>query len=125
MHGLAAVSLDEEVVSSTRIREMIRLGQIDPASQMLGRPYALCGVVIKGDGLGRKLGFSTANIDVKGLILPPNGVYAVHAHEGGSTHRAVLNIGVRPTIEGAAPELRVEVRRPANSKARFDVVQGD
>ena len=108
VHGLAAVSLDEQVVSSTRIREMIRLGQIDPASQMLGRPYALCGVVIKGDGLGRKLGFSTANIDVKGLILPPNGVYAVHAHEGGSTHRAVLNIGVRPTIEGAAPELRVE-----------------
>ena len=108
VHGLAAVSLDEQVVSSTRIREMIRLGQLDPASQMLGRPYALCGAVIEGDGLGRKLGFPTANIDVKGLILPPNGVYAVHAHEGGKTRRAVLNIGVRPTIEGAAPEVRVE-----------------
>jgi riboflavin kinase/FMN adenylyltransferase len=108
VHGLAAVSLDNEVVSSTRIREMIRAGQLDLASQMLGRPYALCGTVIKGDGLGRKLGFPTANLDVNGLVIPPNGVYAAHAHEGGRTHRAVLNIGIRPTIQSAALERRVE-----------------
>jgi riboflavin kinase/FMN adenylyltransferase len=108
VHGLAAVSLDEQIVSSTRIREIIRIGQLDLASQMLGRPYALCGSVIKGDGLGRKLGFPTANIDVAGLLVPPNGVYAAHAHEGGRTHRAVLNIGVRPTIQSSAPEVRVE-----------------
>ena len=108
VHGLAAVSLDEHVVSSTRIREMIRSGQFDLASQMLGRPYALCGPVMKGDGVGRKLGFPTANIDVNSLAVPPNGVYAVHAHENGRTHRAVVNIGHRPTIPNAAPELRVE-----------------
>jgi riboflavin kinase / FMN adenylyltransferase len=108
VHGLAAVSLDGEAVSSTRIREMIRAGQLDLASQMLGRPYALCGSVIKGDGLGRKLGFPTANLDVSGMAIPPNGVYAVHAHEGGRTHRAVANIGVRPTIHSAAPVLHVE-----------------
>jgi riboflavin kinase/FMN adenylyltransferase len=108
VHGLAAVSLDEEVVSSTRIRETIRAGQLDLASQMLGRPYALCGAVLKGDGLGRKLGFPTANLDIAGLLTPPRGVYAVHAHEAGRTHRAVLNIGVRPTIQSGAPELRVE-----------------
>jgi riboflavin kinase / FMN adenylyltransferase len=108
VHGLAAVSLDEQVVSSTRIREMIRTGQFDLASQMLGRPYALCGLVMKGDQLGRKLGFPTANIDVSALLIPPTGVYAAHAHENGKTHRAVLNIGHRPTIAAATPELRVE-----------------
>jgi riboflavin kinase/FMN adenylyltransferase len=108
VHGLAAVSLDEQVVSSTRIREMIRTGQLDLTSQMLGRPYALCGTVIKGDRLGHKLGFPTANIDPTGLVIPPNGVYAVHAYEGGRTHRAVVNIGHRPTIESATPQVRVE-----------------
>lgn len=108
VHGLAAVSLDKQVVSSTRIRELIRNGQFDPASQMLGRPYALCGTVMTGDGLGRKLGFPTANLDVSGLVLPPNGVYAVHAHYAGKTYRAVLNIGHRPSIPNATPTLRVE-----------------
>lgn len=108
MHGLAAVSLDGEVVSSTRIREIIRAGQLDLASQMLGRPYALGGSVIKGDGLGRKLGFPTANIDITGRVLPPNGVYAAHAYDDGGTHRAVLNIGVRPTIQDTMPEVRAE-----------------
>lgn len=108
VHGLAAVSLDEQVVSSTRIRELIRNGQFDPASQMLGRPYALCGTVVTGDGLGRKLGFPTANLDVTGLVVPPNGVYAVHVQHAGKTYRTVLNIGHRPTIPNAIPTLRVE-----------------
>ena len=108
VHGLAAVSLDEQVVSSTRIRETIRAGQIDLASQMLGRPYALCGPVIKGDRLGHKLGFPTANLDVTDLLIPPTGVYAAHAHENGASHRAVVNIGYRPTVSNSAPELRIE-----------------
>ncbi len=108
VHGLAAVSLDEQVVSSTRIRDMIRGGQLDLASQMLGRSYALCGTVLKGDQLGRKLGFPTANIDVAGLVIPPQGVYAAHASENETIRRAVVNIGYRPTIRSAAPELRVE-----------------
>ena len=73
VHGLAAVSLDGQVVSSTRIREAIRSGNIDAASQMLGRPYAISGRVIEGDRIGRQLGFPTANLDVSGLMLPPNG----------------------------------------------------
>ena len=108
VHGLSAVSLDGEVVSSTRIRETIRTGQLDGAGQMLGREYALCGIVQRGDGLGRKLGFPTANIDTRGLVVPPGGVYAVHCALGGQSHRAVLNIGFRPTLQSAAPELRVE-----------------
>ncbi|MEI8039790.1 MAG: bifunctional riboflavin kinase/FAD synthetase [Verrucomicrobiota bacterium] len=108
VHGLAAVSLDGKAVSSTRIREAIRSGDLDAASQMLGRAYSVCGTVVRGDGLGRKLGFPTANLDATGLALPPNGVYAVHAETGGRRYLSVLNIGHRPTLESPAPQLRVE-----------------
>jgi len=108
VHGMAAVSLDGKAVSSTRIREAIAGGNLDAASQMLGRAYSLSGKVIPGEGVGRKLGFPTANIDVTGLALPPGGVYAVHADARGSTFRAVLNIGYRPTLKLATPALQVE-----------------
>ncbi len=98
VHGLAAVSLDGKIVSSTRIRELIRAGDIDAASQMLGRPYAISGRVIKGNRLGRQLGFPTANLDTTGLVLPPNGVYAGMANINGKSHRAAINIGFRPTV---------------------------
>jgi riboflavin kinase/FMN adenylyltransferase len=108
VHGLAAVSLGGKVVSSTRIRESVQLGNLDAASQMLGRAYSLSGVVMRGDQLGRQLGFPTANLDVVGLILPPHGVYLAHAQIDGASHRAVINIGLRPTVKAPAPELRVE-----------------
>ena len=108
VHGLAAVSLDGQIVSSTRIREMIRTGQFDGANQMLGREYALNGKVMGGDGIGRQLGFPTANIDVTGLALPPHGVWTVHAYVRKQVHRAVLNIGYRPTLKSPARDLRVE-----------------
>lgn len=108
VHGLAAVSLGGRAVSSTRIRERIAAGDLDAASQMLGRAYSLGGKVVMGDRLGQQLGFPTANIDVTGLALPPKGVYAVHAEVGGQRHRAVLNIGHRPTLQQPNPSLRVE-----------------
>ena len=108
VHGLAAVSLDGQAVSSTRIREAIRAGDFDSVTQMLGRAYSMAGTVVPGDGLGHKLGFPTANLDATGLVLPPHGVYAVHAEADGKTHRAVLNIGLRPTLQSPQPQLRVE-----------------
>jgi riboflavin kinase/FMN adenylyltransferase len=108
VHGMAAVSLDRKPVSSTRIREAIRAGEFDLASQMLGRAYSIAASVVTGDQLGRQLGFPTANLDATGLALPPNGVYAVHALARGKTHRAVLNIGTRPTLENPNPTVRVE-----------------
>lgn len=108
VHGIAAVSLDNEPVSSTRIRDTIRAGALDRATQMLGRKYALAGEIIRGDCLGRKFGFPTANLDTTGRVLPPHGVYAVHAYVRGSKHRAVLNIGVRPTLQSPTPQPRVE-----------------
>jgi riboflavin kinase/FMN adenylyltransferase len=109
VHGHAAVSLDGRVVSSTRIRERIAAGDLNAASQMLGRAYSVAGRVMRGDQLGRKLGFPTANIDITGLLAPPNGVYAVIAKLEGRAVRGVANIGVRPTIAGAKPERRFEI----------------
>jgi riboflavin kinase/FMN adenylyltransferase len=87
---------------------MIRVGDLDAASQMLGRQYALCGRVVEGDRIGRQLGFPTANLEVTNLVLPPHGVYAAVAKSQGRLYRAALNIGLRPTVASAAPVLRVE-----------------
>jgi riboflavin kinase/FMN adenylyltransferase len=108
VHGLAAVALDGETVSSTRIREVIRAGDFDAASQMLGRPYAISGRVIEGDRLGRQLGFPTANLDAAHLVLPPNGIYSGSTKLKGQLRRVALNIGFRPTVAATAPVLRVE-----------------
>lgn len=110
VHGLAAVSLNDEVVSSTRIRECISEGNLDSASQMLGRTYSISGRVTRGNQLGRKIGVPTANVDITGILTPPNGVYAVHAAVRGETYPAVANIGIRPTVaQNAEPRLEVHL----------------
>lgn len=108
VHGLAAVSLDGRTVSSTRIREAIRAGNLDAASQMLGRPYAIAGRVIEGDKYGRELGFPTANLETTGLVLPLGGVYAGLTVVKGKPYRVALNIGARPTLVSSKLDLRVE-----------------
>ena len=109
VHSLAAVSLDGKVVSSTRIREAIRNGRLDAVSQLLGRAYSVGGKVVRGDQLGRQMGFPTANLDVTGLALPPDGVYAVQVRAQGQSFRGVLNIGQRPTVQTSQPQQRFEV----------------
>jgi riboflavin kinase/FMN adenylyltransferase len=109
VHGLAAVSLAGQIVSSTRIRERIAAGDLNGASQMLGRTYSIAGKVTHGDKLGGKLGTPTANIDIGGLLTPPNGVYAVQVRMGNELHPGVANIGYRPTVNEPSPALRFEV----------------
>jgi len=108
VHGMSAVALDGEVVSSTRIRAALQSGDFDAASQMLGRPYSISGNVVHGDQLGNKLGFPTANVDVTGLVLPPDGVYAARVLMNRATHPAVLNLGTRPTVQTSKHERRLE-----------------
>ena len=109
VHGMAQVALDGKTISSTRVREAVRSGDLDFASQMLGRAYSISSIVEKGDQLGHRLGFPTANLHVSGLVLPPNGVYAAQAMVNGRNHRAVLNIGNRPTLQDPAAATRLEV----------------
>jgi riboflavin kinase/FMN adenylyltransferase len=108
LRALRDEELDGQSVSSTRIRDTVRAGDFAMAGRMLGRPYALRGTVIHGQHLGRKLDFPTANLDVTGLLTPPPGVYAAQAQLGAARHRAAVNIGHRPTVRSADPQLHVE-----------------
>ena len=102
-----------EAVSSTRIRACIAEGRVSEASHLLGYHYRLCGTVVGGYKVGRKMGFPTANIHVKECekMLPANGVYAVFVHveaNGGGNHVGMLNIGHRPTVNNGS-ERSIEV----------------
>jgi len=95
------VVADGEEVSSTRLRDAIRQGDMPRAHGLLGRPYAFRGRVVAGDRRGRTLGFPTANLHLKpGLLIPPDGVYAILADVGGTERQGVLNVGIRPTFGG-------------------------
>jgi len=95
------VVADGEEVSSTRLRDAIRQGDMPRVRRLLGRPYAFRGRVVTGDRRGRTLGFPTANLHLKpGLLIPPDGVYAVLADVDGTERRGVLNVGIRPTFGG-------------------------
>jgi riboflavin kinase / FMN adenylyltransferase len=89
--------------SSTRVRDAIARGDLDDATNLLGRRHSLSGVVETGDKRGRTIGFPTANIGGAIEVLPPHGVYAVYADE----RPGVMNLGVRPTVDGT--NLRIEV----------------
>ena len=89
-------------VSSTKIRTALAQGDIATANKYLGRPYDLSGQVVKGQQIGRSLGFPTANIQIAEdyKLLPRDGAYAVHAEVNSIRYKAILNIGDRPTVDG-------------------------
>ncbi|MFZ5818457.1 MAG: bifunctional riboflavin kinase/FAD synthetase [Chloroflexota bacterium] len=96
---LPAVQNGGHTLSSSLIRQRIAAGQVEAAAQSLGRPYALNGPVVHGDGRGRKINVPTANIDYpKDKVIPTNGVYAAWAWVGGERIPAATNIGVNPTF---------------------------
>ncbi|HUY67816.1 MAG TPA: bifunctional riboflavin kinase/FAD synthetase [Alphaproteobacteria bacterium] len=96
-----------EMMSSTRAREALQAGDPHTAAHILGRPWAIAGVIEKGDQRGRELGAATANIALGEYLRPKFGVYAVMAGRVGAGARlpGVANIGVRPTVGGAAEML--------------------
>ena len=103
--------LNEEPVSSTMIRKLIRFGKIREANRLLGYNYSITGNVIKGEGRGALLGFPTANIEITDTckIMPQNGVYAVKVIYNDGEYRGVMNIGNRPTFEGKNPTVEVHI----------------
>jgi len=105
------VAIDGVVVSSTLIRKAVESGDLATASCLLGRRYSVLGTVRRGDGIGRQLGFPTANLAAHNEQFPPNGVYAVRARTGRDWHPGVANIGVRPTVHDASERL-LEVHLP-------------
>ncbi len=109
--AIASVMLDSERVSSTALRQSLADGNLDRAARLLGRAYSISGRVVAGDGLGRKLGFPTANVQMKHNRPPLTGIFAVRLHD--ATHgalRGVASLGVRPTVKKqGAPVLEVYV----------------
>ncbi len=103
--GFAAVEMDEvrsagERVSSSRIRSLVLDGRIEEANALLGRPYAMTGTIVRGDRMGRRLGWPTINLAAENELFPRNGVYVskVRFPSFDGTFRSVTNVGVRPTV---------------------------
>ena len=98
-------------VSSTRIRNALEIGDIAAANGMLGYGYALEGVVVAGNRLGRTIGFPTANMKLYEplKLIPGRGVYAVQVDVLGETYRGMTNIGVRPTVGGTVPTIETHI----------------
>lgn len=100
----AQVSLDGEKIASTLVRKTLAEGDLEKVSRLLGRPFSLSGVVYKDRGLGKTIGFPTANLTIsERQLIPSNGVYLTQVSIEGEaeTYPGALNIGVRPTIENA------------------------
>ena len=90
-----------QIISSSTIRERLRRGDVPQAAVSLGRWYGVTGVVIRGEGRGRRLGVPTANVEVpREKLVPARGVYAAYATLAGDSYPAAVNIGVRPTFGG-------------------------
>jgi riboflavin kinase/FMN adenylyltransferase len=139
VNALPPVMHEGERISSTRIRQSIRDGALANAAAMLGRPYGIEGVVIKGQQLGRTIGFPTANLALGEEQLPPDGVWAVHVTCGSDHWHGVANLGMRPTVDGtqrvfevhlfdAAPELygktlEVEFAHYLRGERKFDSLE--
>ena len=110
LDAVPPVMLDGDRVSSTRIRQAIRDGNLEAAQRMLGRPYSVSGTVVEGKKLGRTIGFPTANVATGDAQLPPDGVWVVETLlADGRKIGGVANLGMRPTVDGSARSLEVHV----------------
>jgi len=100
VQSVRTVADDGVRISSTAIRAALAEGQLRTAQRYLGRHYSISGRVVHGDGMGRKLGFPTANIQLKHNLPPLSGIYVVQAHaEGMGVLQGVSSLGVRPTLK--------------------------
>ncbi|HTH70769.1 MAG TPA: bifunctional riboflavin kinase/FAD synthetase [Candidatus Saccharimonadales bacterium] len=100
------IALGGAVVSSTRIRQALREGDLDTAQALLGRPYSVTGTIVRGEQRGRALGFPTINVaPPPDKLLPHDGIYATWVVLGDARYRAASSLGVRPTFGGGPRKL--------------------
>jgi riboflavin kinase/FMN adenylyltransferase len=135
------VEVEGEIVSSTHIRGLVSVGEVDVARRFLGAPFQMRGTVAHGDKRGRTLGFPTANlVPDPALVVPDHGIYACHARVGDVERIAAVNVGVRPTFQTGRgllveaylldfegdlydQELRLEFVARLRGEKRFDSVE--
>jgi riboflavin kinase/FMN adenylyltransferase len=104
-------TVDDITVSSTKIRNALHEGKAQLANQLLGHPYSLSGPVVKGEALGRHLGFPTANIEINDAnkLIPKEGIYAAKTIYDGKVYNSMLYIGSRPTFRGKNQTIEVNI----------------
>jgi riboflavin kinase/FMN adenylyltransferase len=105
------VHAGDDAISSTRIRKAVAAGDVAAARRGLGRPYSIRGLVVKGEGRGRALGFPTANLAVTSSekLVPSPGVYAVRVILRRGTFGGALHVGPRPTFRGSPPTVEAHL----------------
>lgn len=111
LEEISREDVDNVGVSSTKIRKALEEGKINIANEYLGREYELNGIIIKGQQLGRSIGFPTANIHITHdyKLIPCDGAYAVTANVEGEEYKGMLNIGMRPTVNGNSQTIEVHL----------------
>jgi len=104
---IPAQDIESIAVSSTKVRNAIQTGEIMTANKYLGRPFSLSGIVVKGDRIGRKIGYPTANLNIQEeyKLLPQNGVYLLRSKLQGKEYFGMMNIGKRPTVSGKQTQI--------------------
>jgi riboflavin kinase/FMN adenylyltransferase len=108
---IPAIDVDHVEVSSTKVRNALMEGDVRTANAYLGYAYMLSGNVVKGRQLGREIGYPTANISIadRYKLIPADGIYIVEAEVKGVRHKAMMSIGMNPTVEGKHRTLEVNV----------------
>jgi riboflavin kinase/FMN adenylyltransferase len=114
-------SLNNSIISSSVLRDKITKGNVHEAISLLGRPFKLAGIVVRGDGRGKSLGFPTANLltDTK-MAIPGTGIYATKTLYNSKEFYSITNIGVKPTFGGTT-----EVHIETNIFDFFDMIYGE
>lgn len=104
---IPAQDIESITISSTKVRNAITAGEIDKVNQYLGRPFSLSGVIVKGDKIGRKIDYPTANLEIEEeyKLNPQNGVYLVQCDWGEEKHFGMMNVGNRPTVSGKKTQI--------------------
>ncbi len=105
------VSVGDAAVSSSRIRETLLQGQVADVIESLGRPYSIRGIVVRGEGRGKGLGFPTANLRLmeRDKLVPPEGIYAVRGVLKDGSYAGALHMGPRPTFKGSPPSVELHL----------------
>ena len=108
---ITAQQLNDIAISSTKIRQKLSEGDLITAKSLLGYNYFFSGKVVKGDQLGRTIGFPTANLEIEEQekLVPGNGVYAVDVVIKDVKHKGMMNIGLRPTVGGVVRKIEVNI----------------
>jgi riboflavin kinase / FMN adenylyltransferase len=111
----------KRVISSSEIRRLIEAGDVSTARRLLGRPYALSGNVVPGEGRGSKQTVPTLNLNTKAEVLPKDGVYVTKARSAGREWPSITNIGVRPTFDGQNRTIETYLLSPLDGSSPLDI----